>query len=479
MTRWRVLALLSLAAAAIGIYTLAGPSATGGSTPWRTAADRIVVDPSSVGGKCDDARHASQAHDPRTPVCTLKAAVTVARPGTRVELRRGTYPPLTIVGPPAGRGWVTIAPDRSERVTVRRVEFTQGAGWLRFERLRVPDGIRLAGAQDPAAAVHHVAIVGCTVSGRGNDAVLIEWGSHDVLLEGNRITSAFNGVTLNSVSDAPGAPPHRPEEGGFRRSRGWSSAGTRRDKIGTDAIRPANFDDLLVEGNDITGVVESGDHSDALQVVWGGRNLRVRNNVIHDIQGQGLFIKDGLVTNRAVIEGNRLLRGRSGPQIALYETNRLRLRHNTVRGAQYGVGLATASVTPSSSTTSSRISPSTATRSAGVAAARGPQRPRPELELGRRGPSRAPPSGCPRARRREPADRRRRAPAQGCGGSAAPRRARRRSAGARARRRPVASARWTAGARSAPGVTSCTRGSTRAIPGRSTAATGRPPARYS
>ena len=81
--------------------------------------------------------------------------------------------------------------------------------------------------------------------------------------------------------------------------------GNRLDDIGTDAIRPANFDDLLVEGNDITGVVESGDHSDALQVVWGGRNLRVRNNVIHDIQGQGLFIKDGLVTG-AVIEGNRL-----------------------------------------------------------------------------------------------------------------------------------------------------------------------------
>ena len=114
--------------------------------------------------------------------------------------------------------------------------------------------------------------------------------------------------------------------------------GNHLDAIGTDAIRPANFDDLLVEGNDLTGVVESGDHSDALQVVWGGRNLRVRNNVIHDIQGQGLFIKDGLVTG-AVIEGNQLLRGRSEPQIALYETEGLRLRHNTVRDAQYGVTL--------------------------------------------------------------------------------------------------------------------------------------------
>ena len=182
-----------------------------------------------------------------------------------------------------------------------------------------------------------MAIVDCAVSSRGNDAVLIEWGSHDVLVEGNRITSAGDGVTLNSVSDAPGAPPHTPQEVLPPISR-VVIRGNRLDDIGTDAIRPANFDDLLVEGNDITGVVESGDHSDALQVVWGGRNLRVRNNVIHDIQGQGLFIKDGLVTG-AVIEGNRLLRGRSGPQIALYETEGLRLRHNTVRDSQYGVTL--------------------------------------------------------------------------------------------------------------------------------------------
>ena len=234
----------------------------------------------------------------------MRAAILLARPGTRIELRRGHYPALTVSGAPARRGWVTIAPYRSERVTVSGVVLSEGASWLRLERLRISGGIRLAGAQDPARAVHDVAVVGCALSTRADDAVMIEWGSHDVLVARNRITSAFDGITLNSVSDAPGTPPHAPQDVLPPIAR-VTIRDNRLHAIGTDAIRPANFEDLLVEGNDITGVVENGDHSDALQVVWGGRGLRVRNNVIHDIRGQGLFIKDGLVTD-AVIEGNRL-----------------------------------------------------------------------------------------------------------------------------------------------------------------------------
>ena len=56
---------------------------------------------------------------------------------------------------------MTIAPYRSERVTVSGVVLSEGASWLRLERLRISGGIRLAGAQEPARAVHHVAIVGC------------------------------------------------------------------------------------------------------------------------------------------------------------------------------------------------------------------------------------------------------------------------------------------------------------------------------
>jgi hypothetical protein len=340
MVSSRVLVPLVVLAAAIGLYALTSSPGAGEYVVERAAApryDRIVVDPSGLGGDCKDGRSARLASDPRTPLCSLPAALRLAAPGTRIELRRGSYGGQKINHAPELSGWVTIAAYDSEPVTVQRFVLSDGASWLRLERLRVPGGIQLLGAQDPALAVHHVAIVGCVVSSRGNDAVLIEWGSHDVLVERNRITSAGDGVTLNSVSDALGAPPHTPQEVLPPISR-VIIRGNRLDDIGTDAIRPANFDDLLVEGNDITGVKENGDHSDALQVVWGGRNLRVRNNVIHDIQGQGLFIKDGLVTN-AVIEGNRLLRGRSGPQIALYETNGLRLRNNIVRDSQYGVTL--------------------------------------------------------------------------------------------------------------------------------------------
>jgi hypothetical protein len=343
MVSWKVLAPLVLVAAAIGIFALTRTPAAGEYIVQRTAGsqhDRIFVDPGGVGGHCEDDRSADRASDPRTPLCSLSMALSLARSGTRIELRGGRYPALKVANPIATVGSVTIAPYRSEQVSVASVALSHGASRLRLERLRVPGGIKLQGAQDPADAVHHVSIVNCVISSRGNDAVLIEWGSHDVVVERNRITSAGDGITLNSVSDAPGAPPHTPQEVLPPISR-VIIRGNRLDDIGTDAIRPANFDDLLVEGNDITGVDESGDHSDALQVVWGGRNLRVLNNVIHDIRGQGLFIKDGLVTD-VVIEGNRLLRGRSGPQIALYETDGLRLRNNIVRDAQYGVTLGAA-----------------------------------------------------------------------------------------------------------------------------------------
>ena len=35
-------------------------------------------------------------------------------------------------------------------------------------------------------------------------------------------------------------------------------------------MRVGNFRDIVVEGNEITNVIETGNHNDCLQSVWGG-----------------------------------------------------------------------------------------------------------------------------------------------------------------------------------------------------------------
>ena len=68
---------------------------------------------------------------------------------------------------------------------------------------------------------------------------------------------------------------------------------------GEDAIRANRYHDangdgvgLLVEGNEITGVRENGNHSDCLQTVWTGDHLVFRKNYVHDNHCQGFFVKD-------------------------------------------------------------------------------------------------------------------------------------------------------------------------------------------
>jgi len=64
-----------------------------------------------------------------------------------------------------------------------------------------------------------------------------------------------------------------------------------------DAIRISNYDGLLVEGNEIYGVIENGSHNDGLQSVWGGKNLTFTRNYLHDNRCQTFFLKGGYVEN--------------------------------------------------------------------------------------------------------------------------------------------------------------------------------------
>jgi Right handed beta helix region len=86
--------------------------------------------------------------------------------------------------------------------------------------------------------------------------------------------------------------------------------------FGEDAIRlnryhDANGDGIgaLIEGNEITGVRENGNHSDCLQTVWVGDHLVFRKNYLHDNRCQGFFVKDQASPVHGIrVEDNLILR---------------------------------------------------------------------------------------------------------------------------------------------------------------------------
>ena len=87
--------------------------------------------------------------------------------------------------------------------------------------------------------------------------------------------------------------------------------------FGEDALRINRYHDsgdadpygILIEGNEITGVRENGNHSDCLQSVWGGDGLYFRRNYLHDNRCQGFFVKDQPSTIVGIsVEDNLFLR---------------------------------------------------------------------------------------------------------------------------------------------------------------------------
>jgi hypothetical protein len=300
----------------------------------------VYVDGGSVGGPCSDARRTKAARKPATPVCTIDRGLQIVPTGGRVLVRRGTYPPLRVTQ--SGSSYVTVAAAPGETVSLPNIAVGPQASWLRFS------GLTLTGAgTTPSFALlegapHHVQLLRSTVRSDGADAIVLGAGSAHVLIADSHISSrppgttgGGDGIAFASTSALPNVPdpssPHDPITDVTIRN-------NRFDDIGTDAIRPANFDGLLVEGNDITGVVEAGGHSDALQITWGGRHFVFRDNYIHDNQAQGLFIKDGRVYD-ATIVNNVFVdeHDAEGFQMTLIDVDGLRVMNNTVWNNVLGV----------------------------------------------------------------------------------------------------------------------------------------------
>jgi Right handed beta helix region len=190
-----------------------------------------------------------------------------------------------------------------------------------------------------------------------NGEIALAAGSSFVTLEHNDISNAHNGgegiVFDTSDCTAPNAPMWPGCEAQAPIANVTISA-NRIHNIGVghseDAIHLDNWRNVTISGNELEHIVETGNHTDCLQSVYGGTNLIFTHNYEHDNDCQGFFVKDGDATNVSFTE-NLFLRDQVGAYAnfaQIWNVHGLTIQHNTIWDGK-GLALAAdnASVMPS------------------------------------------------------------------------------------------------------------------------------------
>ena len=216
---------------------------------------------------------AARAADCTTTVSTTSAAasaVNAAATGATVCLADGTYGKLTLNASKAAPG-VTVRAAHPGQASIAGAALS--GSYLTLAQFNVTDEIQLMPGSTGMTVSHnrisggYFGVSEPTSSTQVNDASII----------GNRFVGPFgeDAIRANRYHDGPDADPYG----------------------------------LLIEGNEITGVRENGNHSDCLQAVWVGDGMYFRRNYLHDNRCQGFFIKDQASTVANVIaEDNLFLR---------------------------------------------------------------------------------------------------------------------------------------------------------------------------
>jgi Right handed beta helix region len=186
-------------------------------------------------------------------VSAVQSTVSSASPGAVICLADGSYGKLTLSATKSAPG-VTVRADHPGQATIA--------------------GASMSGARLTLARF------------KVTDEVTIQPGATAMVVDHNRITGGYMGVNAGPTSTTQindTVITNNKFVGPF----------------GEDAIRLNRYHDsngdgigVLIEGNEISGVRENGNHSDCLQAVWVGDHIVYRKNYLHDNRCQGFFIKD-------------------------------------------------------------------------------------------------------------------------------------------------------------------------------------------
>lgn len=225
----------------------------------------------------DEVRRRRAPKPPSSPTCSsvvaslsgVQSAVAAAAPGAVVCLAEGSYGRLSLSASKAGA--VVVRAEHAGRASIAGASLS--GRWLTLARFNVTSEVVVErGAEHMSVEFNRISGGDFGVNAGPSDDVYIS----DTRIVGNSFQGNFNGDALrvNRYHDGDG------------------------DGVG-----------ILIEGNEITGVRESGDHNDCLQSVWGGDHLVFRRNYLHDNRCQGFFIKDHpQQIDRVVFDNNLIVR---------------------------------------------------------------------------------------------------------------------------------------------------------------------------
>ena len=189
-----------------------------------------------------------------------------------------------------------------------------------------------------------------TIARLDTPTIRLDAGVSDTNITHNYIHGGYFGIEFNTsdctVAGAPtwaGCTPSAPI------SR-ITVSGNKMESFGEDAFRVDNFRNIVIEGNEITKVIENGNRNRLLQTVFGGDGLIFRRNYEHDNHCQGFFIKDGHASN-VTLEDNLIVQDGSDPgqgqplAIDIFDTANLVIRNNTIWDPNTAVSLRECSFT--------------------------------------------------------------------------------------------------------------------------------------
>jgi hypothetical protein len=186
-------------------------------------------------------------------VSAAQSSVSSAAPGAVVCLADGSYGKVTLNATKAAPG-VTL-------------------------RAQSPGKATIAGASLSGARLTIASFV-------STDSIVVQPGATGMTIEHNRVTGGGQGLDIGPTSTTT--------------INDTKVIGNKLiGPFGEDAIHLNRYHDsdgdgigILIEGNEITGVRENGNHSDCLQTVWVGDHIVFRKNYLHDNRCQGFFVKD-------------------------------------------------------------------------------------------------------------------------------------------------------------------------------------------
>ncbi len=266
------------------------------------------------------------AAPPPSPACTttvssvsrVASAVSSAAAGSAVCLTAGSYGHLTLSGGHSGN--VTVEPVPGASASLEGATVASNSSYITIHNFNIGGGVNL-GYGDSHITVDHNNINGQAPGngGEGVEDLTVNCSAPNApYYSGCTSTAPDTYITING-----------------NQIHGYGMGGTE------DAIHLNNWEHVTITANDIYDLEEHGNHTDAMQSVFGGHYMTFAYNYEHDNQSQGFFIKDGDVSEVSVSD-NLFLRNNNEPglypggeyNIQVFNTTGLTIANNTVWDGQ-------------------------------------------------------------------------------------------------------------------------------------------------